>query len=206
MKITYAKSGVSLIELLLAILLLVLVMLAVSAVDIASKRHLREVDIRTTLYGEISNAMDMIKKNVSGAVGIYNNPATCIRYSLTTPPSCIGSSVNVQEERAVMYRRSDTTFSNLTDNNWGGFRFNETANEIGSFDYDTSTNSWNTSFERITRQRISTVVFRRGSGDNVNSLYVLIGAKEKPDDPTHPINNPEVIVESNIIINGMPTS
>jgi len=196
LKNTYA---VTLIELLLAISLLVVVMLAVSAIDIVSRRQLKEVDLRTTLYNEINYAMESIVKNVSQAVGIYSDPAVCVNSTGTTPTGCPADD-SVQSGSYLNFRRQDTsgvapTFSNLADNPWGVYRL--ASNEI-----QYSENSGST-WDSLTRSRISSILFTRGGTQNINSVNVRISAREKPLSAVDPLTNPEVTVESNITVNGM---
>ena len=195
------NSGVSLIELLLAISLLVVVMLAVSSVDIASKKHLREVDIRTTLYSEVNFAMERIVKSVSQAVGQYSDAAICVRTSIGT--ECAADMGLAQTGNTVSFRFPDATFSNLSDNDWGAYRYNTATYEIWGWEYTGGAWAYK---GPISRPKISTVVFRRGAGANSNSLQILIGAKQDPGAAFDPITNPEIISESNVVISGMSTN
>jgi len=67
-------KSVTLVELLIAISLLGLVILAATSIDLFARRQLRDTDIRTQLINEISPAMEHMVKNILQGIGDINNP------------------------------------------------------------------------------------------------------------------------------------
>lgn len=87
-----AKAGFTLIELLIAISLVGMIILAVVAVDVASRRFVNTADYEARAQNQISPALEMIVKDVSQAVGnrvIPDPPGSGVRQN---PP---GNTTNI---------------------------------------------------------------------------------------------------------------
>ncbi len=193
--------GISLIELLIAILLLSVVVYATSVVDLASKRQLREIDRQTVLYNEVNYAMETMVKDLSQSTGVLSSPAVCVANNLLNPPNC--NSSFEQTGTVVMFRKSDNTISDLSDNTWGGYEYDDSvanAKKIVRYNFDGS--SWD-SGKSITRPRISSASFTRYSGEDANKMFIYISARDDLTRSEDPMNNPEVSLESDVTISAM---
>lgn len=70
----YIKA-VTLVELLIAVVLISLIALGFSSIDIFSRHHVISADRRAKLQNELAYALEDIQKNVSQGVGNYNDPS-----------------------------------------------------------------------------------------------------------------------------------
>ncbi|MDP8260049.1 MAG: prepilin-type N-terminal cleavage/methylation domain-containing protein [Candidatus Gygaella obscura] len=195
-------SGVSLIELLIAIILLSVVVFATSTIDLASKSQLKDIDRQTVLYNEVNYAMESIVKDISQSTGVLSSPAVCIENVLSSGvPSC--TATTKETGKVVMFRQSDNTISNLEDNTWGAYVFDDSAaseKKIVRYEFDGS--NWNSGSD-ITRPRISSATFTRDGNENANKMFIYISARDDLTRPEDPMDNTEVSLESNVTISAM---
>ncbi|MFA6129897.1 MAG: hypothetical protein WC731_02815 [Candidatus Omnitrophota bacterium] len=70
-----SKSASSLIELIMAIILMSLVLLGFFSIDLFSRNHVISSDKRVKVQNQISYALDYISKYVQQGVGEFDNPA-----------------------------------------------------------------------------------------------------------------------------------
>jgi len=70
-----SKSASSLIELIMAIILMSLVLLGFFSIDLFSRNHVISADKRVKVQNQISYALDYISKYVQQGVGEFNSPA-----------------------------------------------------------------------------------------------------------------------------------
>ncbi|UCC94370.1 MAG: hypothetical protein JSW40_06045 [Candidatus Omnitrophota bacterium] len=68
------KRSITFVELAVSITLLVVIILGVSAFDVASKRFLRSSETRTTVLNEMTFVLDHLHRNVLEGAGDINNP------------------------------------------------------------------------------------------------------------------------------------
>lgn len=116
-----AKKGFTLIELLIAITLVGMILLTISAVDIASRKFLNTSDFESRVQNEVSPILDMIAKDVTGAYGIQSLPGI---YRPSPPPERLD--IRKLDDPLV----GDPTYDDFSDDPWIRYRFNSAPDTI----------------------------------------------------------------------------
>lgn len=110
-----ARNGLTLIELLIAISLVGMIILAVVAVDVASRRFVNTSDYEARAQNQISPALEMIAKDVSQAIGnrvIPDPPGSGVRQNPPGNTANIGSRLDTDDEPG-----------DYNDDTWIGYSF-----------------------------------------------------------------------------------
>ena len=159
------RRAVTLIELIVAIIIVAVIILAINNLDIFSRYHLISSDRRAKLQNDVSRSLEHITKNVANAIGseVVNGDNTVVLE--TTPNSLsvfidgnqngVRDTVAANQDYWIGYRRANnnliycsysTTFdiSECANNN------KETiARNITEFDLDTGTSYFDTAGKLI---------------------------------------------------------
>ncbi|TAN59426.1 hypothetical protein EPN16_07240 [bacterium] len=143
-----AKRGITLIELLIAISLVGMIVLAIVAVDVASRRFVNTSDFEARAQNQIAPTLDMIAKDVSLAIGNVRADSGICKDSDPTPCN-ITTSVVSQNIRSRIDRNSNPTPGNYSDDTWVGYRYNSTGSiiqrrECASNTWATCPTNWDT--------------------------------------------------------------
>jgi len=105
------KTGVSLIELIMSIVLMSLVVLGFFSIELFSRQHVIGAEERSKVQNEISYAIEYMSKYVQQASGDINNPPIT-RYPASGTQSGFRARVDLN---------SPKTPNNLTDDTWANF-------------------------------------------------------------------------------------
>ncbi len=206
MKLTLKKS-VTLLELLIAIVLLSIVTIGLSSIDLFSRGHVLNSQRRTTLQNEASLALEHMTKQITRAIGNTQIDPAVIRYN--------------NNDRGIMVRIDDHPLPSGngridSDDSWVAYRQEPPAiTEIRYY-----TNAGNGQNPRGSFEVIATnVVVRDSSGFpglrfignfNANQLQdnfieVLITCRWLPDQPAS-VDNPEVQLHARIKMPSVSTN
>lgn len=126
-----AKAGFTLIELLIAISLVGMIILAVVAVDVASRRFVNTSDYEARAQNQISPTLDMIVKDVSQAIGnrvIPDPPGSGVRQDPLGNTANIGSRLDTDGDPGDY--NADTWISYSFDSGESIIRRRECPNNV----------------------------------------------------------------------------
>ena len=111
------RRAFTLIELLIAITLVGMILLTISAVDIASRKFLNTADYESRVQNEVSPILEMIAKDITLGYGNDNNPG------LYVPAS---TEVEIRRLDAASPPRYDI----FTDDPWVRYRYDSSTHSI----------------------------------------------------------------------------
>ena len=110
-------KSVTLLELLIAIVLLSIVTIGLSSIDLFSRNHVLSADRRAKLQNEASLALEHMSKHIGQAIGDFNNPAV----------------FEYPDSRGVRIK-TDTSGDGRRDNDatdfWVAYRYEEVGNPV----------------------------------------------------------------------------
>lgn len=178
------KKGFSLVELIIAISLMGLIILAIVAVDVGSRGFLKTSDDESTLQNEANFVMEMIVRDLEKSFkGTKNLP------SVKSP------SANTLEIRS---RGTGESFE-LSNSNWVKYEFsNSTITKAScatlSNDGNYTCTAWGAP-EQLVKNIITNCVFNFDTDTAVAGITVTARAKPS-ENPGQ--DNPEVILESSV--------
>lgn len=138
-----AKRGITLIELLIAISLVGMIVLAIVAVDVAARRFVNTSDFEARAQNQASPALELIAKDVSQAVGNIKSDSGICQES--DPPPCNITAVSVAQNILSRIDRNNSP-GNYGDDTWVGYRYNSGTmqrKECGSNSWSCAA-TWNT--------------------------------------------------------------
>lgn len=126
-----AKSGFTLIELLIAISLVGMIILAVVAVDVASRRFVNTSDYEARAQNQISPTIEMIVKDVSQAVGNRvipdpPGPGSGVRQNPPGNTANIGARIDINSATGA----PNNTPGDYSDDTWISYGFVLSDNTI----------------------------------------------------------------------------
>ena len=179
------KSGLTLMELIVAVILLGFVFLAIGGIDIGSRKLLRSIDEETMTLMDVSPAMQHMEKWISLVTGDKNDlgvelvSATEIKFKLDYSPAD-GSLNNTPEDYS-----DDVQRSYYLDGN--------------SLIYDPNTDLFSTGDEETLATKVTSINFEAPFVQGLDGFYVKIEL-EALYDPAEPqgIDNPIVKLGTNI--------
>jgi hypothetical protein len=171
---TFLKQlkSVTLVELVIATLLLSMVVLTGTAIELAMRRMETKQMNRVKLLGELIPVIDKIEKDFHNSIGSWGNDSVVI----------------MGGNREVRIRVDDTAplgQNNPTDN-WYAFRWNGTAGQ--PIEYLIS----NTTFLTNLASGATGFQVTAPTGDADEAITINISALQIPGQAYHPINNPRV--------------
>ncbi len=179
---SYLKKSLTLIELLIAITLLSVIILAISNIDLFTYFHTISADRRVKVQNEVSYVLEHMTKEISKAIGDVNNPAT----NTTAISGGIGVYVDLASDGSAGDGRRGTG-----GDRWIGYRRStndfQYCSNCGS-GVNPSCSSWDTLSGRITN-------FTRSVTDNY--VDVSITARWQPAQAASS-DNPEVTMRTKI--------
>lgn len=105
------KFGLTLVELLIAVGLIGMIVLAIMAIDVASRRFFNTSDFETRVQNEVSPILDMITKDILRATGQRDDRGIIL-------PSI--NRINIRQDTAQ-------TYSNYSDDPWVAYFLNNSA-------------------------------------------------------------------------------
>lgn len=182
------KKGFSLVELIIAISLMGLIILAIVAVDVGSRGFLRTSDDESTLQNEANFIMESIVKDLGKSFkGTKNNPSINV--------NAAGDTVEIRN------RASGSSFE-LSNSKWVRYKFDSAAKTIKKQTCDGASvssegkcaGSWSNPRQLI-RNIVTACVFNFDSDTAV--VGITITARAKPSENPGQ-DNPEVILESSL--------
>ena len=176
------KNGMSLVELILAILLLNVVILTGISMELGLRRIYTSTDVESQLLGETAPIIAMITKDINRGIGDSTNPpvsypydTTCVASAGSDPVFCIHADSS-----------GDGIYDPMTDKEVA-YRFHPSANELWYY-MDASAGGYSILSGKVTG---FSVVPQPANGTAVISLSVR-------KDPTQAVNatNPELNITS----------
>lgn len=188
------KKGFSLVELIIAISLMGLIILAIVAVDVGSRGFLRTSDDESALQNEANFIMESIVKDLEKSFkGTKNNPSVQV-----TDGSTVVASGNTLE---IRNRASGSSFE-LSNSKWVRYKFDSAAKTIkqqtcGGTSVSSEgkcTGSWSNS-QQLIKNIVTACVFNFDTDTAV--VGITITARAKPSENPGQ-DNPEVILESSV--------
>lgn len=183
------KKGFSLVELIIAISLMGLIILAIVAVDVGSRGFLRTSDDESTLQNEANFIMESIVKDLGKSFkGTKNNPSV---------------KVTADNTLEIRNRASGSSFE-LNNSKWVRYQFDSAAKTIkqqtcegypANIDSEGKcAGSWSNP-QQLIRNIVTACVFNFDTDTAV--VGITITARAKPSENPGQ-DNPEVILESSV--------
>ena len=178
------KAGFTLIELLIAIGLVGMIILAITAIDVASRRFLNTTNYEAQVQSEASPVVGRIVKDISMAYGQSANP---------------GISITNTNRRITIRRLDDSpsTYDNFDDDPLVRYTYNigqnDIAREASPCSGGAGCPSWGTA-ETIARN-IEACAFTQGADSIVT---IDITARRIADGSPVTFENPRVILETSV--------
>lgn len=188
-----ANHGFSLVELIIAISLMGLIILAIVAVDVGSRGFLKTSDDESTLQNEANFIMEFIVRDLGKSFkGTKNNPSVKV-----TPSNTAGDTLEIRN------RGSGLSFE-LNNSKWVRYQFDSAAKTIKKqtcegypANIDSTgkcAGSWSGPRQLI-NNIVSACVFNFDADTAV--VGITITARAKPSENPGQ-NNPEVILENSV--------
>src|SRR3989338_408510 len=107
---TNSQKGLILVELFIAIILVSMVLLSVTAVDIVSRKFLNTTYYESRVQNEVGPMLEMIAKDISRGYGNANNPGVIV------------SSANMVDIRQLD-KAPIPTYDDFSDDAWVRYRY-----------------------------------------------------------------------------------
>ncbi len=194
------KKGFTITELLIAVALSGLIILAVSSVDISSRRFFEAIKEKGHIQAEAAMAMEHMVKNLQLGIGDMSNPGT-----FGSPPGANNSRGFYILDSSDLDWEGSRIRIKLDDNNDG--KFESGTDKIAEYRllgsrirYDPNVLPGPFPPEWLTDRVISDYWFYiDGASNRVN---VTITARSEPTQPAGP-DNPETILTSSITLRAM---
>ena len=200
-----SSRGFSLTEILIAIILMGLVVLAVASVDITSRRFFGISRDAAWIQDEAKIAMQHIISRVQRGVG-----------NLTRPTTAIGSPPSANDSRGALILNNSGNLIDPTNSSDLGMQIQVKLDEnengvdpIIEYSYNSATDSINYTHpvegtEVLAEGIVSRAIFEFDSINTMNRVEVTIAGRKDPDeDPS--LDNPETVLTSSIILRAMST-
>lgn len=167
------KRSVTLVELILASILLSVVILSAVSIDMTARYFFRSSDQKVQVLNDVGFLTEHVKSTVSCAHGWYSDHG----YDLAA----------IQPSSWLRIRLDGGTPSDFTDDTWVQYRFDSATNEIS---YCSDWNGGCTVAEKTLSNRIMDMGFSLASSDT--GVLLDIGARFDPSKAADPKLNPEV--------------
>ena len=189
---TNSQKGLILVELFIAIILVSMVLLSVTAVDIVSRKFLNATYYENRVQNEAGPMLEMIAKDITRGYGNANNPGVIV------------SAANMVDIRQLD-KASTPTYDDFSDDAWVRYSYEAAPNYHIIRQYCTTGSqsvcgSWGAS--EILAKNISGCSFTLAPDTSLNkNLWVTIAitARRNAADTSPPSAvNPEVILQTTI--------
>ena len=189
---TNSQKGLILVELFIAIILVSMVLLSVTAVDIVSRKFLNATYYENRVQNEVGPMLEMIAKDITRGYGNANNPGVIV------------SAANMVDIRQLD-KASTPTYDDFSDDAWVRYSYEAAPNYHIIRQYCTTGSqsvcgSWGAS--EILAKNISGCSFTLAQDTLLNkNLWVTIAitARRNAADTSPPSAvNPEVILQTTI--------
>ena len=187
------KTGFTLVELMIAVSLVGMIILVITAVDLASRRFVQSSNYEAKVQNSVSPILEMMVKDIARAYGQSANPGI---------KDTSGNSIFTGSQR-IEIRQLDSapaTYSDYTDDAWRAYGFDSTSKEIRRYDTCNSAgndkcNAWGPAYE-VLAKNITVCNFTRSDITAPVSigLTALHDAAVEADTNT----NPQVTLETSI--------
>ncbi len=186
-----AKKGLILVELFIAIILVSMVFLSLTAVDIVSRKFLNTTYYENRVQSEVGPMLETIAKDISRGYGNANNPGVIV------------SAANMVDIRQLD-KASTPTYDDFSDDVWvrysyeaAGYRITRQYCTAGS---QSTCKSWGTA--ETLANNISACSFTLAQDASLNKnlwVAITITARRNAADTSPPSAvNPEVILQTRI--------
>ncbi|MBN2120072.1 MAG: prepilin-type N-terminal cleavage/methylation domain-containing protein [Candidatus Omnitrophica bacterium] len=182
------KKGISLVELILAIALLAVIVVAATGIDVAARYFFKSSDSKTRVINDASFILEHMHKYVSRAHGHASN----FGYVVADP-----NTLRIRLDASVSGFTAGFTPADFTDDIWVQYRFSPSANRMefcSNWDPATGSCSGGTGVEILSQRVISHVdpgrrVFTLSP--DLTSVLVDIEARYDPAQSADVRDNPE---------------
>lgn len=187
-----SKKGFTLTELAIATVLMGVIILAVTSVDITSRRFFGAASDESRIQDEAKIAMEHIVKNVQLGIGDVTNPGTSEGFTIT-------GGTQIQVKRDGLNGDADGKFD-LTDSADGFIEYNLQGNRIVYTIYDN--NMAVVSTENLTDPIVTNAGFSVGGVANqVDAIIEVLRDPSKPESR----ENPKTTLTSSVVLRAMST-
>lgn len=188
-----SKKGSTLTELAIATILMGVIILAVTSVDITSRRFFGAASDESRIQDEAKIAMEHILKNVQLGIGDVTNLGTSEGFTIT-------GGTQIQVKRDGLNGDADGKFD-LTDSADGFIEYNLQGNRIVYTIYDN--NMAVVSTENLTDPIVTNAGFSVGSVANqVDAIIEILRDPSKPESR----ENPKTTLTSSAVLRAMSTN
>src|SRR3989339_511147 len=119
-------AGFTLMELLVSITLIGMILVTLTAIDIASRNFLKTSDYEARIQNEISPIVGMIAKNITTAYGFTLSPGLVYPFSCITPP-CPEIEIRQLDNPSAPWVPS---YEDYSDDDWVAYRYNSATYTI----------------------------------------------------------------------------
>ncbi|MDO8749139.1 MAG: hypothetical protein Q7J72_08530 [Candidatus Omnitrophota bacterium] len=188
-----SQAGLILVELFIAIILVSMVLLSVTAVDIVSRKFLNTTYYESKVQNEAAPILEMIAKDISRGYGNANNPGVIV------------SAINDRVEIRQLDPAAAPTYDDFSDDTWVRYSYEAAPNFRITRQYCTTAsqsacNTWGAS--ETLANNISGCSFTIAQVTSLNkNLWVTIAITARRDaaDTSPPSAvNPEVVLQTRI--------
>lgn len=185
------NRSITLMELLIAIVLMTLMVLSFASIDLFSRYHVFTADRRAQVQNEVSYVLEHMAKNIGSGIGGFNNPA------VIQHPAEPQNWIKVRWDRNLNGQPDDDGV-----NDWIAYRYIPAQNQI--LYYSTYPFSgWPAGGEVISR-RITNNSFSYNPTDNFVSVDIIT-ARWDPAQPSS-LDNPETTMRIHIKMPSVSTN
>ncbi|MEK6563959.1 MAG: prepilin-type N-terminal cleavage/methylation domain-containing protein [Candidatus Omnitrophota bacterium] len=193
-----AKGGFTLVELFIAITLVGMVFLSITAVDIVSRKFLNTTYYESRVQNEVGPILEMIAKDIARGYGNLNNPGVIV----STP-----NTVDIRQLDAA----AAPTYDDFSDDSWVRYSYEAAPNYRVTRQYCTAGSqtvcgSWGTSETLANNISGCSFTIADDAGLNKNLwVAVVITARRNAADSSPPsATNPEVVLRTTIAARSQP--
>jgi Tfp pilus assembly protein PilV len=199
------RKGITLIELLLAIVLLMVIVLGAGTFSLGSRRFLQSSERKTKVLNDLTFILERISKSVLIATGDINNQGI----------TCYTTNLRLRVAINQTTGNPDTTPADYSDDRWVEFRVNPSAvNTLQYCSNSAAFNSCNSSYQDLTTNLVRNVgqpsdfkFYCNSNNPNVDVNQVLISNLQLRYDisqPYDPMENPQVgMTPQNVIYSSL---
>jgi Tfp pilus assembly protein PilV len=188
----YSRKSITLIELLIAIVLLAMVILGVNNVNVFSRYHLISTDRRTKIQNDASRCLEHMTKNASQAIG---NEAV---FGGTT---AIYATTNVFSFFADA--NGDGLRGTAGEDYWAGYRLNTSTHQLGYCSHCSDYSCSSCSFEYLANN--ITAFSAANQGNYVNANITTCWNPASPATCNTP-DNPSITMDTSIHLPSVSTN
>ena len=190
---TNSQKGLILVELFIAIILVSMVLLSVTAVDIVSRKFLNTTYYENRVQNEVGPTLEMIAKDINRGYGYANNLGVIV------------SSVNNMVDIRQLDKASTPTYDDFSDDTWVRYSYEAAPNYRIARQYCTTASqstciTWGAA--ETLASNISACSFTIAQDTPLNKnlwVTIVITARRNAADTSPPsAANPEVILQTRI--------